>query len=97
MPGLLGRSKRMRIVVDLTRCQSYGQCVFAAPTVFRFHGAEALEYDYAPTDTLAPQVRWAAAACPVHAISLDAMDDRAAGTDDHGASAPQSQVHGGRA
>jgi ferredoxin len=29
----------MRIVVDLTRCQSYGQCVFAAPTVFRFHGA----------------------------------------------------------
>ena len=87
----------MRIVVDLTRCQSYGQCVFAAPTVFRFHGAEALEYDYAPTDTLAPQVRWAAAACPVHAISLDAMDDRAASTDGRGASVAQSQVSGGRA
>jgi ferredoxin len=66
----------MRIVVDLTRCQSYGQCVFAAPTVFRFHGAEALEYDYAPDETLRVQVRWAAAACPVHAISLESMDDR---------------------
>ena len=32
----------MRIVVDLNRCQSYGQCVFAAPTVFRLYGAEAL-------------------------------------------------------
>ena len=71
--------------------------MFAATTVFRFHGAEVLEYDYAPTDTLAPQVRWAAAACPVHAISLDAMDDRAARTDGHGANAAQSQVNGGRA
>jgi ferredoxin len=68
----------MRIVVDLTRCQSYGQCVFAAPTVFRFHGPEALEYDYEPDETQREQVLWAAAACPVHAISLDCMDDREA-------------------
>ena len=33
----------MRIVVDLNLCQSYGQCVFAAPTVFELHG-EMLEY-----------------------------------------------------
>ena len=64
----------MRIVVDLTRCQSYGQCVFAAPTVFRFHGEEALEYDYAPGDEMREQVRQAAAACPVQAISLDYLD-----------------------
>lgn len=92
----------MRIVVDLTRCQSYGQCVFAAPTVFHFHGAEALEYDYAPDDALATQVRWAAAACPVHAISLDAMDDRMASPDEGTASAAQSemaqpQMNGGQA
>lgn len=87
----------MRIVVDLTRCQSYGQCVFAAPTVFRFHGAEALEYDYEPDETLDTQVRWAAAACPVHAISLDSMDDRVASTDDGAASTTQSQVNGGQA
>lgn len=66
----------MRIVVDLTRCQSYGQCVFAAPTVFRFHSEEALEFDYTPNDEVRTQVRWAAAACPVQAISIDCLDER---------------------
>jgi ferredoxin len=70
----------VKIVVDLTRCQSYGQCVFAAPKVFRFHGAEALEYDYDPDDSQQTQVRWAIAACPVHAISVDGLDDRIGGT-----------------
>ena len=53
----------MRIIVDLIRCQSYGQCVFAAPTVFRFSGEHALvsgerglEFDYAPDDALREQV-----------------------------------------
>jgi ferredoxin len=61
----------MRIVVDLNRCQSYGQCVFAAPTVFRLHGEEALEYDYEPDEALRIQVERAAAACPVQAISIE--------------------------
>jgi ferredoxin len=87
----------MRIVVDLTRCQSYGQCVFAAPTVFRFHGAEALEYDYEPDETVHERVRWAAAACPVHAISLEALDDRVANPHIGAASTVPSQVQGGRA
>jgi ferredoxin len=87
----------MRIVVDLTRCQSYGQCVFAAPTVFRFHGAEALEYDYAPDETQHTQVRWAAAACPVHAISLDCLDDRAANPEDRATGMAQSEMTGDRA
>lgn len=63
----------MRIVVDLNRCQSYGQCVYFAPTVFRFHGElqeAGLEYDYTPSDDLQTQVRWAAA-CPVQAIRLE--------------------------
>ena len=66
----------MRVMVDLTRCQSYGQCVFLAPKVFRFHGEEALEYDYTPDDQMCQQVRWAAAACPVHAIMLDYQDEQ---------------------
>ena len=37
----------MRIIVDLVRCQSYGQCIYAAPTVFRFNGEASLEFDYA--------------------------------------------------
>jgi ferredoxin len=60
----------MRIVVDLNRCQSYGQCVFAAPTVFGWHGEESLEYDYAPDEALGRQVQQAAAACPVQAIGV---------------------------
>jgi ferredoxin len=60
----------MRIVVDLNRCQSYGQCVFAAPTVFGWHGEESLEYDYAPDEALRTQVLQAAAACPVQAIGV---------------------------
>ncbi|MDF2255216.1 ferredoxin [Streptantibioticus ferralitis] len=60
----------MRLVVDLNRCQSYGQCVYAAPTVFRFHGEESLEYDYAPDASTRHEVERAAAACPVQAITL---------------------------
>jgi ferredoxin len=65
----------MRIVVDLNRCQSYGQCVFAASIVFRMHGEEALEYDYEPDEALRLQVERAAAACPVRAISIEQADE----------------------
>ncbi|HEY3709858.1 MAG TPA: ferredoxin [Amycolatopsis sp.] len=60
----------MRVVVDLNRCQSYGQCVFAAPEVFRFRGAESLEYDHEPDAGSDRAVARAALACPVQAITL---------------------------
>jgi ferredoxin len=60
----------MRVVVDLNRCQSYGQCVYAAPEVFRFHGAESLEYDHVPDAEFDRTVERAALACPVQAITL---------------------------
>jgi ferredoxin len=66
----------MRILIDLNRCQSYGQCCFAAPTVFRIHNGESLEYDYAPDDALREQVVNAVKACPVQAIVLG-LDDPA--------------------
>jgi ferredoxin len=69
----------MRIVVDLNRCQSYGQCVFAAPTVFRMYGEESLEYDYNPHDALREKVIRAAAACPVQAIQIGRSDTGEAG------------------
>jgi ferredoxin len=59
----------VRIVVDLNRCQSYGQCVFAAPTVFELRG-EMLEYEYAPDDSLHEQVKRAGGTCPVQAITI---------------------------
>ena len=64
----------MRLIVDLVRCQSYGQCVYAAPTVFRFNGEAALEFDYAPDDALREQVERAVAACPVQAIRIGLPD-----------------------
>jgi ferredoxin len=48
----------MRIVVDLNRCQGYGQCVFLAPGVFELHGEEDLMYDPGPDEEqLIPVVR----------------------------------------
>ncbi|RAY17136.1 ferredoxin reductase [Actinomadura craniellae] len=63
----------MRVVVDLTRCQGYGQCVFAAPDVFTMNGAEALMYDPHPDDAQREHVLRAAAACPVQALVVDEM------------------------
>ncbi|GLX02737.1 FAD-dependent oxidoreductase [Microtetraspora sp. NBRC 16547] len=63
----------MRVVVDLTRCQGYGQCVFAAPEVFTMHGQEALLYDPDPSDEQRERVLRAKAACPVQAIYVDRL------------------------
>jgi NADPH-dependent 2,4-dienoyl-CoA reductase/sulfur reductase-like enzyme/ferredoxin len=60
----------VRLVVDLTRCQGYGQCAFMAPQVFTMSGREALGYDPEPTDASRDAVLRAAAACPVQAIRL---------------------------
>ena len=76
------RSPNVRILVDLIRCQSYGQCIYAAPSVFRFNGELSLEFDYAPDDALREQVERAVAACPVQAIRIglpDAPPERAHG------------------
>jgi 3-phenylpropionate/trans-cinnamate dioxygenase ferredoxin reductase component len=63
----------LRLVVDLTRCQGYAQCAFAAPDVFRMNGDEALWYDPEPGDFQREQVLRAAAACPVQALRVDGM------------------------
>ncbi len=60
----------MRVIIDLNRCQSYGQCVFTAPSVFWFHGEESLEYDHVPDAEFDADVERAALACPVQAITL---------------------------
>jgi ferredoxin len=66
----------MRIVVDLNRCQGYGQCVFLAPRVFELHGEEVLMYDPGPDEMQQLPVVRAAAACPVRAIRVQNLDDR---------------------
>lgn len=59
----------MKVVVDLNRCQGYGQCVYAAPNVFQLKGIEILAYDPAPSDQWRDEVERAVHACPVRAIS----------------------------
>jgi ferredoxin len=70
---------KMRIVIDLNRCQGYAQCIPLAPNVLKLHGEEAVMYDPNPDDSQRKQVLRAAASCPVQAIMLD-MHDRAKGT-----------------
>jgi ferredoxin len=69
----------MRVLVDLNRCQSYGQCVFAAPEVFRFRGPESLEYDHVPDAEFDRATQRAALACPVQAITLGRVDEAIVG------------------
>ena len=61
----------MKVVVDLNRCQGYGQCVYAAPNIFQLKGAEILAYDPAPSDQWRDQVECAVHACPVRAITAE--------------------------
>jgi NADPH-dependent 2,4-dienoyl-CoA reductase/sulfur reductase-like enzyme/ferredoxin len=62
----------MRIIVDLTRCEGYAQCAFAAPTVFKMGLADALQYNPSPSQAERERVLRAAAACPVQAIHVAA-------------------------
>ena len=81
--------ERMRLVIDLTRCQGYGQCVFAAPEVFRMPGAEALLYESNPGNEQREKILRAAAVCPVRAIVVDhAAGESAAVASTRAADAP---------
>src|SRR5262249_6988795 len=62
---------RLRLVVDLNRCEAYAQCCFLAPNVFELHGEEALWYDPSPDESERARVLRAAAACPVQAITVE--------------------------
>ncbi|WP_367325604.1 ferredoxin [Streptomyces sp. HUAS ZL42] len=64
----------VRIAVDLNRCQGYAQCAFLAPEVFAMHGEEALLYDPEADEAQGEKLAQAAAACPVQAVVVDAVD-----------------------
>jgi ferredoxin len=69
----------VRIAVDLNRCQGYAQCAFLAPEIFAMHGEEALLYDPDPDETQREKLDRAAAACPVQAVLVDAVEPGAVG------------------
>jgi ferredoxin len=67
--------KQLSVIVDLSRCEVYGQCVFAAPAVFSLHTEDCLEFDPAPDEAIREHILRAARACPVQAIRMGWTDD----------------------
>ncbi|MEV0226695.1 ferredoxin [Streptomyces sp. NPDC050704] len=61
----------MRIVVDTDKCQDHGQCVFAAPDVFRLDDAGHLVHVGEPDEALREDVEDAADVCPLQAIRIE--------------------------
>ena len=61
----------MKVVVDLTKCQDHGQCVFAAPDVFRLDDTGRLAYAAEPDESLRADVEDAADVCPLQAITIE--------------------------
>lgn len=70
----------MRIVVDLTKCNDHGQCVFSAPEVFSLDSDGKLSFRAQATDTylsgdldesLRDDVEEAADVCPLQAILVE--------------------------
>ncbi|MEV4571013.1 ferredoxin [Nonomuraea sp. NPDC049419] len=62
----------MKVVVDMTRCQDHGQCVFAAPEVFQLDDSGHLAYVADPDESLRSEVEDAADVCPLQAIRVEA-------------------------
>jgi ferredoxin len=62
----------MKICVDLSVCQSHGQCALAAPDIFELDDELNLQYDPHPLDDRLADAEEAALMCPTHAITIDA-------------------------
>jgi ferredoxin len=60
----------MKIQVDMTRCQHYGQCVYEAPEFFRLNEQDELEYTADVNDDAIAEVEAAINICPMQAISI---------------------------
>jgi ferredoxin len=63
----------MRVVVDLTRCQGYANCVAVAPEIFDLDEAtgQAQVLQPEPGEELHGAAEAAIAGCPVQAISVE--------------------------
>ena len=61
----------IKIDVDMTKCQHYGQCCFEAPTVFELDGdGKLLVLTHEVGEELRDAVESAADVCPMQAITL---------------------------
>ena len=66
----------LRIHVDATRCQQYGQCVLEAPNLFRLTDDGQLDHHATADPSLRADVEAAADVCPMQAITNTDTPDR---------------------
>lgn len=60
----------LKVEVDMTKCQHYGQCVFEAPAVFKLNAEDKLEYVAEVDDSEQDNVEAAVDICPMQAIRI---------------------------
>jgi hypothetical protein len=60
----------IKIDVDMSKCQHYGQCVFEAPQIFKLNEDDKLEYTATADDSERANVEAAIDVCPMQAISI---------------------------
>ena len=60
----------IKIDVDMTKCQHYGQCVFEAPDVFKLNADDKLEYIAEVDDSERANVEAAIDVCPMQEIFI---------------------------
>ena len=60
----------IKVDVDMTKCQHYGQCVFEAPNVFKLNEDDKLEYTATAEDSERDNVEAAIDICPMQAIFI---------------------------
>ena len=64
------RGQYIKVEVDMTKCQHYGQCVFEAPDVFKLNDEDKLEYVAEVDDSELDNVEAAVDNCPMQAIRI---------------------------
>lgn len=60
----------IKVEVDMTKCQHYGQCVFEAPDVFKLNEQDKLEYVAEVDASELDNVEAAVDICPMQAIRI---------------------------
>ncbi|MCU1581879.1 MAG: ferredoxin [Microbacteriaceae bacterium] len=60
----------IKVEVDMSLCQNYGQCVFEAPRIFHLNDDDKLEHLAEANDDERDQVESAVDVCPMQAIRI---------------------------
>jgi ferredoxin len=60
----------IKVIVDMDKCQHYGQCVYEAPNIFKLNEEDKLEYLATADDSELGNIQAAVDICPMQAIQL---------------------------